>query len=251
MSDLTGVEIKASSGGDVAGLLAEFMGAFEEFKRTNDARLSEMEKRGSADGLLEGKLERLNAALDGHKSALNRAALDWARPALDGGRASLGDEYKDAFSAYVKRGEEKSLSSGVAADGGYLVPVETETEITRRLTAMSPIRAIAGVRQVSSSIYKRPIALTGPVVGWVGESANRPQTDTPTLGEISYPTTELYAMPAATASFLDDAAVDVGAWIADEVNAAFAAQETTAFVSGNGVNKPAGFLAAGTVAESA
>jgi len=40
----------------------------------------------------------------------------------------------------------------------------------------------------------------------------------------------LYAMPAATAQFLDDAAVDVGQWIADEVNAAFAQQEGTAFV---------------------
>ena len=56
-------------------------------------------------------------------------------------------------------------------------------------------------------------------------------------------------MPAATSAFLDDAAVDVGQWIADEVNAAFAAQETTAFVIGNGTNKPKGFLAETTVAE--
>ena len=57
-------------------------------------------------------------------------------------------------------------------------------------------------------------------------------------------------MPAATSAFLDDAAVDVGQWIADEVNAAFAAQETTAFVTGNGTNKPTGFLSATTVAEA-
>src|SRR5690606_3316315 len=50
-------------------------------------------------------------------------------------------------------------------------------------------------------------------------------------------------------AFLDDAAVDVGQWIADEVNAAFAEQETTAFVSGNGTNKPRGFLQETQVAE--
>ena len=50
-------------------------------------------------------------------------------------------------------------------------------------------------------------------------------------------------MPAATPQFLDDAAVDVDQWIADEVNAAFAEQEGTAFVTGNGTNKPKGFLA--------
>ena len=57
-------------------------------------------------------------------------------------------------------------------------------------------------------------------------------------------------MPAATATLLDDAAVDVDQWIADEVEQAFAEQEGTAFVTGNGTNKPKGFLAYTTVAEA-
>ena len=44
------------------------------------------------------------------------------------------------------------------------------------------------------------------------------------LDVIDFPAAELYAMPAATSAFLDDAAVDVGQWIAEEVNAAFAEQ---------------------------
>ncbi|WEK02782.1 MAG: phage major capsid protein [Candidatus Devosia phytovorans] len=244
-----GLETKAGAGSDIAALFAEFSGAFEEFKRTNDQRIAEIEKRGSADTLLEGKLDRLNAVLDGQKAALDRVALERARPALDGKAASLGGEYKAAFASYVKRGEEKALQIGVNADGGYVVPPETETEITRLMTAVSPIRAIAGVRQVSGAVYKRPISVTGPQVGWVGETAARPVTNSQTLAELSYPTMELYAMPAATSAFLDDAAVDVGQWIAEEVNAAFAAQETTAFVTGNGVNKPTGFLAATAVNE--
>jgi HK97 family phage major capsid protein len=242
-------EIKASAGGD-AGLFAQFSSAFEEFKRTNDQRLNEIEKRGSADGLLEGKLDRLNAVLDGQKSAMDRALADRARPLLEAKAGQFDSEYKEAFSAYVKRGEEKALSTGVNADGGFVVPAETENQITRLLAAVSPIRAIAGVRQVSSAVYKRPISLTGPAVGWVGETAARPQTASQTLAELSYPTMELYAMPAATSAFLDDAAVDVGQWIADEVNAAFAAQETTAFVTGDGINKPSGFLTAANVAEA-
>ena len=245
-----GLETKAGAQGDIAALFAEFSSAFEEFKATNDQRLGALEKRGSADGLFEGKLERLNAVLDGTKAAMDRALVERARPQLDGKAGQLNDEYKDAFASYVKRGEEKALSIGVGADGGYVVPAETEAEITQRMTAVSPIRAIAGVRQVSSAIYKRPISLTGPAVGWVAETAARPVTASPTLAELSYPTMELYAMPAATAAFLDDAAVDVGQWIADEVNAAFAAQETTAFVSGDGVNKPKGFLASTVVAEA-
>jgi HK97 family phage major capsid protein len=245
------METKAGTGGDVAALFADFSSAFEEFKRTNDQRLGELEQRGAADGLLEGKLDRLNAVLDGQKQAMDRALAERARPLLDGQAGTEeGGEYKQAFSAYVKRGEEKALSSGVGADGGYIVPTQTEIEIGRLMTAVSPIRAIAGVRQVSSAVYKRPISLSGPTVGWVGETGARPTTASPVLAELSYPTMELYAMPAATASFLDDAAVDVGQWIAEEVNAAFAAQETTAFVNGDGVNKPKGFLAAPTVAEA-
>jgi HK97 family phage major capsid protein len=57
-------------------------------------------------------------------------------------------------------------------------------------------------------------------------------------------------MPAATSAFLDDAAVDVGQWIAEEVNGAFAAQETSAFVTGNGTSKPKGFLDYDKVAET-
>lgn len=245
-----GLETKAGAGSDIAALFAEFSTAFEEFKATNDQRLKDIEKRGSADSLLDGKLERLNAVLDGQKAAMDRVLVDRARPLLEGKTRQVDGEYKEAFASYVKRGEEKALSIGVNADGGFVVPPETETEITRLMTAVSPIRAIAGVRQVSGAVYKRPISLTGPATGWVGETAARPTTNSQTLAELTYPTTELYAMPAATSAFLDDAAVDVGQWIADEVNAAFAAQETTAFVTGNGVNKPTGFLAATAVAET-
>ena len=107
------LENKAAAGvaaRDTEGLLTELMGAFEEFKRTNDGRIAELEKRGSADALTEDKLGRLNAALDGAKAAMDRVALERSRPALEAGRPEAGDEYKEAFSAYVKRGEEKALS---------------------------------------------------------------------------------------------------------------------------------------------
>ena len=253
MTDMTQrLEIKASTSAapESEATLGELMSAFEEFKRTNDGRLKELEKRGSADALTEEKLGRLNGAIDGAKAALDRLALDRARPALEAGRPDLGDEYKDAFSAYVKRGEEKALSIGSNPDGGYLVPAETESEILTRLTATSPIRAIASVRNVSASVYKKPVTLTGPAVGWVAETAARPQTTSQTIDAIDFATAELYAMPAATSAFLDDAAVDVGQWIADEVNTAFAEQETAAFVNGNGTNKPKGFLQQTLAAEA-
>ena len=247
-----GLENKA---GNVEGMFGEFMHAFEEFKRTNDGRLSELEKRGSADVLTTQKVERLNQALDSAKTAIDRANLERARPRLEvggpaGGRPDAGDEYKDAFAAYVKRGEEKALSIGSNPDGGYLVPSETDDEISQLMAALSPIRAIASVRKISTGTYKKPVTKTGPEAGWVAETASRPETDSQIIDALSFPAAELYAMPAATSAFLDDAAVDVGRWIAEEVNAAFAQQEGIAFVTGNGTNKPKGFLAETAIAEA-
>ena len=116
--------------------------------------------------------------------------------------------------------ESKALSVGTGTDGGYLVPDEVERAVNRALKDVSPIRAIAGIRQVSASVYRKPFAVTGAESGWVAETAARPETDSPTLAalsEMSFPTMELYAMPAATSALLDDSAVNIDEWIAEEV----------------------------------
>src|SRR5690606_17635945 len=91
---------------------------------------------------------------------------------------------------------------------------------------------------------------SGPAVGWVGETAARPQTNTPTLDELQFPTAELYAMPAATPSLLEDSVVDLDQWIAAEIETAFAEQEGDAFINGDGSSKPQGLLNYTQVAES-
>ncbi|MDX3928866.1 MAG: phage major capsid protein [Shinella sp.] len=237
----------------------EFMEAFEAFKETNDRRLGEIEQKLTADVVTREKMDRISRAMDEQKRAIDHLALKKARPALSRGEAESPEaaEHKEAFAAYIRRGdeaglralEEKAMSVGSAADGGYLVPDQTDTEIGRRLSAVSPIRALSTVRQVSGAVLKKPFAPSGMASGWVAETAARPQTATPQLAELSFPTMELYAMPAATASLLDDAAVDVESWIASEVDIVFAEQEGTAFVSGDGINKPKGFLSYPTVAE--
>ena len=98
------------------------------------------------------------------------------------------------------------------------------------------------MRTISGNVYKKPFMTAGPAVGWVGETEARTQTSSPTLDELSFPAMELYAMPAATATLLEDAAVNIDQWRAQEVEQVFAAQEGTAFVTGDGSNKPKGFL---------
>ncbi len=225
--------------------------AFEAFKEVNDERLDQIEKRMSADVVTTDKLERINKALD-------ELTLKSRRSPIGGDVKNEPTEHKRAFECYVRKGEAqglfgieaKAMSVGTNADGGYLVPSETEAEIGRLLSKASPMRQIADVRQVSTSLYKKPFNTTGAAAGWVGEAAARPQTSTATLAELQFPTMELYAQPAATQALLDDSVVNLDQWIAQEVETVFAEQETDAFVNGDGVNRPKGFLSYTKVAQS-
>ncbi len=245
---------KAASGSseDVALAFDEFMRAFEAFKATNDERLAQIEQSISEDPVTTEKLERINRALDQHKAAFDQLTLKGARPQLGLSARSPGAllQHKAAFEAYVRRGEanglhameQKALSVSSDPDGGYLVPPETEAAVIRGVKDISPIRAIAGNRTVSASVYKKPFSITGPATGWVAEAATRPETNSPTLAELTFPTMEIYAMPSATQTLLDDSAVNIDEWLAEEIQVAFASQEGAAFVNGDGNNKPKGFL---------
>ncbi len=257
------VEVKAHTGVptslEVVDAFDDFMHAFEAFKETNDERLSQIEKRVGADAVTVEKMNRIEQSLDSQQSRVDDLLLKAKRPSLGGSSAVSTEalQHKRAFHSYMRHGtednlkalEEKAWSVASLPDGGYLVPEELETEITRRLSVVSPIRSIAGIKQVSGSLYKRPFAINGAETGWVGETDPRPETLTPTLEQLEFPTMELYAMPAATATLLDDAATNVDEWIAEEVETAFAEQEGVAFISGDGVNKPRGFLDYPNIAE--
>jgi HK97 family phage major capsid protein len=243
---------------DIATAFDAFMSTFESFREANDRRLDEIDRR-RPDGLTEEKLARIDRALDAQKARLDGLVARAQRPALGApaARATVDLERRAAFDAYVRTGadaplraiEQKAMSAGSGPDGGFTVTPEVDGEIGRRLPALSPIRALATVRQVSSGTFKKPYRVTGPAVGWVGETAARPQTASPELGELTFPTMELYAMPSATQTLLDDSAVDVEAWLAEEVELAFALQEGDAFVNGDGVTRPRGFLDVPAVAE--
>lgn len=243
---------------DVADAFDQFMRAFETYKDANNERLDRLEGRLSPDPLTEEKLRRIDQFMDSYAERARDQASRRRRPVLAGSKSHFPCEHKQAFDRYVRTGmtdglsgyEAKALSAGSGADGGYLVPDETEATVMMRLGQISPIRSIAGIREVSAAVYKKPFSTAGPATGWVSETAARPETTSPTLAELTYPTMELYAMPAASNTLLEDSVVDIDQWIAQEIEQAFAEQEGAAFVSGDGINKPQGFLSYPTVDET-
>jgi HK97 family phage major capsid protein len=252
-------EIKAGiPSNDAQDVYDAMMRTFEEFKSENDQRLKAVEQR-KGDVIGEDKVARIDAALSAQQQQLDQLTLKGARPALGTERASTPNgarEHKSAFDDYLRSGEctglrvleQKAMSVGSNPDGGYLVPDETERQIGARLKDISPIRGISGVREISSSVYRKPFMTAGPAAGWIGETASRPQTASAVLDELAFPAMELYAQPAATATLLEDSFINLDEWLAGEVEQVFAEQEGTAFVSGDGSNKPKGFLNYTTVA---
>ena len=211
-----------------------------------DASFDLVARQDAADqalGALRSDVEEVKSRLD----KVSRAA---ARPAL-GVETAASPELKGFVDGYLRHGhtsELKSLTQGVAADGGYAVPREIDAAIAAQLKKLSPIRAIAQVVQVGSSGYRKLISTGGTASGWVSETAARPETASPKFAEIVPPSGELYAKPSASQAMLDDAVFDLETWLAGEISGEFARAEGAAFISGNGTNQPKGFLAAPTSA---
>ncbi|MBN8649069.1 MAG: phage major capsid protein [Caulobacterales bacterium] len=233
------------------------MSVFSAFQEANDNRLAEIEKKIVADVLLEEKVDRLDKALNRAQSSLDKLALKNVRPILNG-ELKPNNEHKGAWSQFMRKGdenalyriEEKSLSIGTPSDGGHIAPPEVQAIIERTLAQVSPMRRIASVRPTNSSNFRKPIATTNASVGWVSETGARTQTNTPSLDLMAFPIGELYAMAAATQTILDDAALDIDAWLAGEIAHSFAIAENAAFINGDGTNKPKGIVSHNIVADT-
>ena len=239
---------QAAASAEARAQMHEVMAAFEAFKAVNDERLEAIEAR-RADPLLEEKVARIDAGLQAAQGRLERVLSDARRPGLaPSGEAAPDGERKAAWDGFLRTGaslgvEFKALSEGTPAAGGHLAPPEMERLVERRLQVSSPMRDIATVRTIGAGVFKKPVSTSGVTAAWAAETAARPETDAPQLDLLEFPAADLYASPAATQALLDDAFVSLDEWLAGEVEDAFASQETEAFVTGSGVNKPKGFLA--------
>jgi len=174
-----------------------------------------------------------------------------ARPALATSAENEAPHQK-AFAAYLRSGDDdglrglemegKALSTLVAADGGYLVDPQTAETVKSVLAATASIRAIATVVNVNATSYDVLIDHSDMGAGWATEASTITETTTPQIDRISIALHELSALPKASQRLLDDSAFDIESWLADRIADKFARAEAASFVSGDGVDKPTGFL---------
>lgn len=214
---------------EVKTAIAGFLGEFNSFQSEMKAKIKEQEAR---------------------LAMLDRKSIAMSRPPL--ARAAEDAPHKKAFAAYLRSGdegalrglgvEEKAMSTAVAADGGYLIDPQTAAEIVGVLRSSASLRTIANVVTVEASAFDVLVDHTDIGSGWATETAAVNETGTPHVDRISIPLHELSALPKASQRLLDDSAFDVEGWLAQRIADKFSRAEAEAFVKGDGIDKPTGFL---------
>lgn len=227
--------------------------AFEEFKKLNDKALQELKTKGFESAETKQAVERANAEIDRLNAEVKatRAAMNRGGTAAQdqGNQGEEAKARKAAFLKFARKGEGalsveevKALSTGSDPDGGYLVTPEMSSEIVKKVYESSPMRQLASVVSISSNQFEIIEDLGEFDASWVGETGTRSESNTSELKKLVLPVHEIFAKPKATQQMLDDAGLNVEAWIAEKVSDKFARSEATAFISGNGVGKPRGIL---------
>ncbi len=229
-------EIKARAGEglspaqEVAEAVSGFVSNFKDFQSDIQTKLQQTEER---------------------LTMLDRKQMNIARPPL-AGAIDAGAPHQKAFNAYLRSGDDdglrglelegKALSTAVNSDGGYLVDPQTSETVKAVLNTTASIRSIASVVNVEATSYDVLVDRGELETGWATETAGFSETGTQQIDRISIPLHELSALPKASQRLLDDAAFDIENWLAGRIADKFSRAEAAAFVSGDGVDKPKGFL---------
>lgn len=231
----------------------------EKLARINDALDKLTEAKEAAEERadeLEAKLNRAEIASGDKKKApfdeaefKNHALSAGCVNYSESGNANFADEYKTAYFHWLRKSKEgmspeevKTMYSGSAPDGGYLVPPDMSGRIITRLYETSPMRQNAAVVTIGTDALEGLRDLgEGTSGGWVMETETRSATGTPQFGAWRIEVNEQYAYPFVTQKMLDDANINIEAWLSAKVADKMARTENTAFVSGSGIRQPKGF----------
>ena len=256
---------------DIKNAISDLGHTFNEFKKVNDERLESIEK-GESTAYVDEKMTKLEAKMDSYedmnqkltvaqknaeelKSQMAELQTVVTRP-NSGFESKQVDDYLNAFDSYCRKGlegldvaERKALTVSNDNTGGYLAPPEYVRELLKTVTEISPIRSIARIRSTASRSIQVPKRTGQFAAQWVSESGTRAETTGWNVGLEEIPAHEQYALVDISEQDLEDTVFNLEAEMQSEFSEQFAKAEGTAFVNGNMVGKPEGFMTNADVAE--
>ena len=192
----------------------------------------------------EGKaatLESVVHELREEQAAIRRGAL-FGTGAVTDAKSVVTAEEKAGLVEYIKSG----LSGTTGPTGGFNVPETIASDIAEVALKQSPVRAVADVRTIDTPNYKMLVNVRGTTTGWVGETETRATTTAPSLDSIEPTLGTVYSLTGVTEELLEDFAGDAERWLVQDVGQHIGEAESQAFISGDGDNRPTGFLS-GTI----
>lgn len=203
------------------------------------------EAKGGAD--LDKELKQFNALLKTHNKERGNEFKEFT--VEDYGN------YKSAFNVLMRKDsrmltpeEMKVLSVGSDPDGGYLVTPDVTGQIVKLVYETSEMRQHASVQAIGTDALEGIEDLGQAGAGYAGEHAQGSDVTTPQIGKWRIPVYIIDTEPKATQSLLDDANVDVEAWLTGKVSDKFARFENAEFVAG--ATKIRGFTSYPTLADA-
>ena len=254
---------------DIKNAIQDMGQTFAEFKKVNDQRLDSIEK-GESTAYVDEKLAKMEAKMDSYedinqklttaeanaeniKSQIEKLETVVKRP-NSGFDTKQVDEYMGAFDVYCRKGlegldamERKALTVSNDSTGGYLAPPEYVRELLKTVTEISPIRSIARIRSTGARSIQVPKRTGQFAAQWVSESGTRSETTGWNVGLEEIPAHEQYALVDISEQDLEDSVFNLEAEMQSEFSEQFAKAEGSAFVSGDMVGKPEGFMTNGSV----
>ncbi|MGB0969830.1 MAG: phage major capsid protein [Mycobacterium sp.] len=168
-------------------------------------------------------------------------------------RLLKGMGQKDADGVMTKA-PSTFASTGVGADGGFLVPTEFRASINEHLFGDQALLPLTDMLTVSGNTIVVPRDETTPwggdgvSVSWPGEKSNRAITASkPKLGEDTIKLNKVAALVPVTEELADDSAIALESYLDSKVGAKLDYAVADAFINGDGNGKPLGVLNSGAL----
>ena len=219
--------------------------ALAGFKTELDNRLTAVETKAFDPSAFA----KIVARIDGIEAKGNR-------PGITGDNDNDAQLETKAFESYMRRGDRadeltlKTLRVSNDPQGGYFAPAEMSTEFLKDLVQLSPVRSVASVRTTGSPSVIYPARTSGTNAKWKGELQEQEES-TLTFGQAELVVREVNTFVDISNQLLADGGGAPERELREALAEDFAGKEASAFVNGDGVIAPLGFMTSADIAFTA
>jgi HK97 family phage major capsid protein len=228
---------------ELAETIEQIAGGLDRFKRSQSEsaqelrqRLESLETRLSRPGVLAGSSPQIDSKAGG----------------LQFDNAPTAQERK-AFSTFLRTGDRQAaleakaaISAGTTGQGLEAVSTWFDNVVRGLARDRTPILKLVTTQKVGNFPARHVVTARGVGFGWIDEQSTRGDTDAYGPKAVDVAAGEWYALPTITEWALHDLCFDVESWLRRELAMSYADALQSALISGNGTNKPTGFLSGPT-----